>query len=345
MRSTSEDRLDIVYNRSWRSFPEVALALVAATSFGCAAPGASGHDSDGGTPVEQCSGGAACTTSNPGACAAGHVVCENGKKVCKPDVTSQSCYSGEPETVTRGTCHAGTQACIGTLGPCMDQVLPKQESCFNDVDDDCDGHVNDGCPTGFSVGQTDPLVARGGNGGDPSSSICPDGSIVTGLQVQLSATGVNPGYVVSVQPTCGTPTLTRGATSYTASLTTVNSPGLMGGSDKARDGTSKIACADGGLSAAAGIQGSVFSSGRIVVESAGLECATLTPSLDSANRLVLDFAPDPSNATNVASVQTNGTKRIDNCGAGEVLVGFQGRTGAQMDQIQGLCAPLTVTYK
>jgi hypothetical protein len=45
-----------------------------------------------------------------------------------------------------------------------------------------------------------------------------------------------------------------------------------------------------------------------------------------------------------ASVQINGTVWTDSCGADEVLIGFQGRTGAQMDQIQGVCAPLSVTY-
>jgi len=46
-----------------------------------------------------------------------------------------------------------------------------------------------------------------------------------------------------------------------------------------------------------------------------------------------------------ASVQVNGTPWDDSCGAGELLIGFQGGQGAQMDQLQGVCAPLIVTYQ
>jgi len=43
-----------------------------------------------------------------------------------------------------GACKKGTQACVGgKLGPCVGAVEPKVEEC-NNIDDDCDGVVDDG---------------------------------------------------------------------------------------------------------------------------------------------------------------------------------------------------------
>src|SRR5690348_4201876 len=182
----------------------VSIAAIAAAAASCASAGDSA-----GTADPKCMAGIACTTDNPGACAAGHTVCGgDGKSTCMPDVMQQPCYTGEPETTNRGVCHGGMQSCIGTLGACMGQQLPAAaENCYNDVDDDCDGHINDGCPASVTVGDPDPLSARGGTGGNPTSSMCPPGTLVTGVQVQLSANNVSPGYVVSLQPSCATPSL------------------------------------------------------------------------------------------------------------------------------------------
>ena len=334
MNAFSEGSGKMIYARGLRRSSILILAMVA----GCAAPGLTDSQST-------CTPGVACASGNPGACAAGHVDCTDGK-TCKPDVTEQPCYGGEPETLNRGTCHGGTQSCIGVgkLGPCMGAVLPAAESCYNDLDDDCDGHVNNGCPVALTLGVPDALLARGGSGGSAANSMCPSGSLVTGVQVQLSATGVNPGYVVSVQPSCATPALVRDATSFSIALTPVTSPAAMMASDAARPGISHIVCAGSGGSLANGAQGSTTTSGRIVVEAAGIDCANVTLGLDANNKLLLSFAHDAVNS-GIASVQVNGAVWNDTCLANEVLVGFQGRTGSQMDQIQGVCAPVTATYK
>jgi hypothetical protein len=316
----------------------IHLATLALVVAGCASAGGPPGDSSSG-----CTAGAACATGNPGDCAAGHVVCSDGKKSCEPDVTEQPCYSGEPETTHRGTCHPGTQSCIGKLGVCMGAVLPAPESCFNQLDEDCDGHVNNGCPMAVTIGLPDLLIARGGSGGGVAASLCPTGSLVTGLDVQLSANNVNPGYVISVQPTCATPTLMHDATAFSVALTPIAGPAAMSASDAARAGVSHILCGGSGLAVASGAQGSITTSGRTVVESAGLDCSNITVALDADNRLQLGFVPDTVHS-GVASVQVSGAVWNDACGAGEVLVGFQGRTGSQMDQIQGLCAPLSVKY-
>jgi hypothetical protein len=320
--------------RPWirRAMVLIASILVA----GCASPA--------GSSPTGCVAGMTCMTDNPGECAAGHTVCTDGKRTCMPDKTEQSCYSGEPETTNRGACHPGTQSCIGTLGACMGEQLPTMENCFNNSDDDCDRVVNNGCPDSFVLGAPDPLVARGGSGGNIAESMCPAGAVVTGVQIQLSATNMNPGYVISVQPTCAVPTLVRGATEYSVALMPVASPPPMSGSDAARPGTVHIACAAGGLSAATGTRGSVMSGDRTVIESLGINCSIVTLALDASNHLSLTYARDDA-SSGTAAVQVNGTPWNESCGANEVLIGFKGRTGAQMDQVEGVCAPLTVKYR
>ncbi|MBT9559971.1 MAG: hypothetical protein IV100_28330 [Myxococcales bacterium] len=69
--------------------------------------------------------------------------------VCVPG-TSQSCYSGPANTSGVGICKSGTRLCNGqgtAYGNCSGEVLPSPESCTNTLDDDCNGQLNQGCPT------------------------------------------------------------------------------------------------------------------------------------------------------------------------------------------------------
>jgi hypothetical protein len=69
---------------------------------------------------------------------------EDGDCACAPGAT-QTCYQGAPGTVGIGPCKAGTRTCdpSGTSwGPCVGQVMPIFEICNNNVDDDCDGIVD-----------------------------------------------------------------------------------------------------------------------------------------------------------------------------------------------------------
>src|SRR5262245_738345 len=132
------------------------LVVFAALAAGCAAAATpeevsaqTGGDQDmsGGVVVENCTDGGSCSTGNPGDCSMGHTVCSGNVQSCVPDVTTMRCYDGPANTVGVGICKAGTQTCIGALGSCAGEVKPAaQEDCFNDLDDDCDGVVNNGCP-------------------------------------------------------------------------------------------------------------------------------------------------------------------------------------------------------
>lgn len=58
---------------------------------------------------------------------------------------SQSCYDGPPATAGVGACRKGTQTCQdgGSWSSCAGEVLPAKETCGNDVDDDCNGIIDD----------------------------------------------------------------------------------------------------------------------------------------------------------------------------------------------------------
>jgi hypothetical protein len=71
-------------------------------------------------------------------------VLQDGNCACVPG-TTQACYQGGPGTMGIGPCKGGTQTCNATgtgYSACVGQVLPKAEACANQVDDDCDGTVD-----------------------------------------------------------------------------------------------------------------------------------------------------------------------------------------------------------
>lgn len=69
----------------------------------------------------------------------------SGACVCTPGST-QSCYTGPSGTAGVGSCKAGQQTCDATglsWGPCLGQIVPSDEVCANNVDEDCNGVADD----------------------------------------------------------------------------------------------------------------------------------------------------------------------------------------------------------
>lgn len=145
-----------------------------------AAESCNGVDDDCSGVIDQGNpgGGQACNTGNLGICAAGTTTCSSGMMTCQQTnqaagmedcatpvddncngqvnemcgictpFATRSCYSGPVGTAGVGACKSGTQTCNSTgsaWGPCTGEVLPSTESCKNNVDDDCDGQLNEGC--------------------------------------------------------------------------------------------------------------------------------------------------------------------------------------------------------
>ena len=74
-------------------------------------------------------------------------LCDNLDNDCDGQIDenlSQSCYSGPQGTAGVGICRAGSQICnAGTWGACIGQVLPQTEICDNNLDDNCDGQIDE----------------------------------------------------------------------------------------------------------------------------------------------------------------------------------------------------------
>lgn len=67
---------------------------------------------------------------------------------CQPlcqDGDMVGCYEGRSETLNVGACKAGSRICISSVyGSCAGQVLPGVDACNNQIDEDCNGVVDDG---------------------------------------------------------------------------------------------------------------------------------------------------------------------------------------------------------
>ncbi len=284
---------------------------------------------------------AGCVVSGAvGLCAVGTHHCDDaGASVCTSDVTTQACYSGVASTRNLGECHDGTQSCLGTApGTCAGEALPAaHENCFNNLDDDCDGLINDGCPSTLTLGADQLLSIRGGTGGGAVSVHCPKNALVTRVDGYFDGSDQK---VSGVAIYCATPTLVQGATSYSVTLTP-NTPAPY----QKQVGSASNAVArtdDCGLT---GLTSMRYMVGKYDswVEGLGNHCGTSTVTLGANNAINFSFTDDTSTEFTGYS-PFPGTFAEDDCATNQVVVGFNMRHGAYMDQIQAVCAPLVVTY-
>lgn len=136
-------------------------------------------------------GGGVCDTGLVGLCGPGTETCTGGAIVCEGNVApgvevcngvdddcdgvaddgnpggGAACITGVP-----GVCSAGTQACVGGLIVCEQNIAPGVEVC-NGADDDCDGATDEGDPGGGGPCGTG-LLGECGNG----TQSCTGGAVV-----------------------------------------------------------------------------------------------------------------------------------------------------------------------
>jgi hypothetical protein len=101
-------------------------------------------------------------------------------------------------------CHTGQSTCTnGAWGTCFGEILPSLEIC-NGVDDDCDGVVDNTCPTGQSAYAGTPVATPVVGGGAATVWMnvgCPAGQVAVGFHGNAGT------YVDAVAEHCGIPTV------------------------------------------------------------------------------------------------------------------------------------------
>jgi protein-arginine deiminase len=119
---------------------------VVLSSQGCSGNGDAGFDEDDNRNEFIDGSGKA----GPGSSGSGGPGCTPGESI--------SCYSGPPETEGVGVCQAGSMTCLpdgSGFGDCQGDVLPSEERCATEGDDDCDGMTNeDGADCSCNPGES-----------------------------------------------------------------------------------------------------------------------------------------------------------------------------------------------
>ena len=154
----------------------------------------------------------------------------------------------------------------------------------------------------------------------------------------------NVGAITSLDIYCGTPTLTRGASTYSATVA-VSATAMTVGTD--RGGPMTTFTCSGAFSPGWQTTGTAASGTNGGIDGYGLNCGSTTITLDATNKLT--FALTKAAATSSSGFNPDGyltaTSFEDDCMPGEVLIGYDGKLGTWIDYFQPVCAPLQTVYK
>ncbi len=271
-------------------------------------------------------------------CGANGLVCGGGACACPGGTTESTCDDGadgdcdglvDCADVDCGarTCGVNGLTCIG--GAC--QCPGSTESC-NDRDDDCDGTADEGCPGGViaSSGVTD-LPRHGGGGGGAYNLLCPRGHAIVGVDVRAGT------LVDNIQPRCAalglavdksrTPdfgySVVWGGDPYSLSST---GGGGGGGPYQLRCSRDQFVM---GLAGGSGVE----------VDRIQFQCGTVSVERSGTGwRVVVR-----STGTTATVGGGGGAPFSDVCPSASVIRGFQGRSGAVIDQVGGRCTTLSVS--
>ncbi len=136
------------------------------------------------------------------------------------DGDTQSCYSGPAGTEGVGQCHVGSQTCSSNAwGSCSGEKTPDaDETCGDNIDNNCDGSVDEGCACDFSGTSTgvcaDGVIDANGNctapaGYEATETSCDqldndcDGVVDEGCACDFGGTSTGVCATGSVDPSSG----------------------------------------------------------------------------------------------------------------------------------------------
>jgi hypothetical protein len=157
-----------------------ALACVPSSAGGAETCNGVDDDCDGTADQGNPGGGGGCSTGQPGVCGPGTNTCQSGGIVCVQNVgpsgetcngADDNCDGGTDEgnpggggacaTGLAGVCSAGTLTCSGGGLACAQNVGASGEACFDGLDNDCDGTVDNGCGCAHDVCVAGVAMANG----------------------------------------------------------------------------------------------------------------------------------------------------------------------------------------
>jgi hypothetical protein len=301
---------------------------------------------NGRTDEDNPEGGGDCDTEQDGLCAAGTWFCRAGELACErnrgpvdevcngeDDNCNGTPDEGDPgggggcDTEQNGVCAAGTQHCRGGGLVCDRDTDPSGESC-NGLDDDCNGTVDNGCPSSLGTGSDRSLTSYGGNGGSTFRLVCPSGQMAVGVDIRSAS------ELDRVQVICQALTLNedRGSDPYTYQ-------------SAATGGQSRTASAGGG----GGSQSTLTCPAGSFLHRTRVRSGSRIDQL-SVTCARIDYVGYPANGSLQRTdtlTQTyggnGGTLRSETrCANNQFISGFYGRAGSRVDRIGPICRTVSV---
>jgi hypothetical protein len=209
----------------------------------------------------------------------------------------------------------------------MHGVGSALERC-NSLDDNCNGSLNEGCPSSIATCCTSNSGAVGGSGGSAFTDDCPAGRAIAGMNFRSGS------MVDRVQARCAPITLninTTASPDYTYALQTGT---LINDSVHGGTGGTARSAACSGDDVVIGITGRNGSE----IDRLGFRCGRVTIQRDGSNVwrvVIVNTTSSPQYGGSGGSLFTR------TCAAGQIATGLFGRAASRVDQIGLRCSQVT----
>jgi hypothetical protein len=210
------------------------------------------------------------------------------------------------------------------LAPCLN--APGQPETCNGIDDDCDGTVDERCPSGIVIGAANARSPTYGesDGGGPYDDTCPPGEVLIGLSTVTSSWLMQIGGIcghLSIRETTDTDPRSYGVD--VSRGTTMPNRGRTSGQSGA------VVCPDGGV--VVGVAGKA----GLYIDQLSLRCGSLEVTGGPGN-----FGLAIATAGGAAPIGGDGGKSFAafSCPDGGAVARMLGRSGSYVDRIIFACA-------